>query len=161
MAELFAIESAIQGKLHPNGTEGTDKDIKLDFVNSFTISQSEDTLNARADGKNKITLKANKTMTFAVDLEVLSEDTMMFLLGATKDAEGKITVGTTPSETYTYTGLAKLIYTDGTKAVKNITIPNCVPQLGADFGTSSTDLQSYSLTFDVNVGENGEFLTMA
>lgn len=157
--EIFAIECAIQGYLIPSG--GTDEDaIALDYVNTFNISQSEDTLNARADGKNKITLKANKAMTFSVDLEVISEDVMLMLLGATKDASGNITVGSTPSTVYKYVGKAKLIFADGHKAVKDIEIPQCVPQLGADFGASSLDLQSYTLTFDCNTDENGNFLTM-
>lgn len=156
--KIFAIESAIQGKLTPNSGEGTA--IDLDYVNTFTISQSEDTLNARADGKNKVTLKANKAMTFTVDLEVLTEETMMFLLGAEKDAEGNITVASTPTMSYKYEGTAKLIYADGHKEVRPIIIHNCVPQLGADFGSSSLDLQSFSLTFDCNVDEDGEFLVI-
>ena len=62
---LFVIEGAMQGKLHPNGETGADKDVALDYVNAFNLGQSEDTLNARADGKNKITLKANKQVSIS------------------------------------------------------------------------------------------------
>ena len=157
--EIFAIECAIQGYLIPAGKSESDA-IALDYVNTFNISQSEDTLNARADGKNKITLKANKAMTFSVDLEVISEDVMMMLLGAEKDESGEIRVGSTPVTTYKYCGKAMLIFANGDKAVKDIEIPVCVPQLGADFGSSSLDLQSYTLTFDCNTDENGDFLIM-
>ena len=157
--EIFAIECAIQGYLIPSGKSESDA-IALDYVNTFNISQSEDTLNARADGKNKITLKANKAMTFSVDLEVISEDVMLMLLGAVKGSNGEIKVGSTPTTTYKYVGKAKLIFADGHKAVKDIEIPVCVPQLGADFGASSLDLQSYTLTFDCNTDENGDFLVM-
>ena len=77
-----------------------------------------------------------------------------------KDESGEIRVGSTPVTTYKYCGKAMLIFANGDKAVKDIEIPVCVPQLGADFGSSSLDLQSYTLTFDCNTDENGDFLIM-
>ena len=50
--------------MHDNSALDDTKDFELDFINNFNMSFSEDSLNARADGKNKITLKANKAMTF-------------------------------------------------------------------------------------------------
>ena len=58
--KLFIIEESIQGKLHPNSASDQTKDIALDFINTWTLNQSEDSLNARANGKNCIVLKANK-----------------------------------------------------------------------------------------------------
>lgn len=156
---LFVIEGAMQGKLHPNGETGTDKDVALDYVNAFNLGQSEDSLNARADGKNKITLKANKAMTFTAEMEVMNFDMFLVTLGATKDAEGKVHIGDSPSTTYTYTGKMKLKFPDGTRKILNATIANCTPQITEDFGTSSLDLQTYSVTFDVGTDDNGDFMT--
>ena len=158
--KLFVIEESIQGKLHPNSESGETKDIALDFINTWTLNQSEDSLNARANGKNCIVLKANKAIQFTVGMEVMSEGTMLMLLGATKGTDGKIHVGSTPAETYTYTGVAKMKFKDGTKKIYDITVPNCVPQIPSDFGTSSLDLQSYEIVFDCNADENGDFLYM-
>ena len=158
-ADLFVIEGAILGNLHPNSVADDSKDIPLDYVNSWATTVSEDSLSARADGKNKITIKANKALQFTVECEVLNRAAMLFLLGAEEDDAGKITVSDTPSETYTYTGVARMKFADGTKKLMDITIPNCTPQIG-DLGTSSLDLQTYSIVFDCGTDADGNFLTM-
>ena len=159
-SELFVIQEAVQGVLKPNSAKDDSKNIELDYVNAWNIEQSEDELNARANGKKKITVRANKDLSFTVEAEVLNEEAMLFILGATKDGEGNITIGTTPTETYKYTGVAKMKFKDGTKKTYDITVPNCVPQIPSDFGTSSLDLQSYEIVFDCNVDEKGDFLYM-
>ena len=157
---LFVIQEAIQGKLHPNSQMDDSKDIDVDYVNSWTMEQSEDSLSARANGKKKITIFANKELSFTVESEVLDEAGLMFLLGATKDVDGKLVVGDTPTETYTYTGVAKLKYANGTTKIMDKEIPNCTPQITDSFGTSSLDLQTYSVKFTVGTGDDGNFLTM-
>ena len=107
-SQLFVIQEAVQGQLKPNSAEDDSKNIQLDYVNAWNIEQSEDELNARANGKKKITVRANKDLSFTVEAEVLNEEAMLFILGATKDAQGNITIGDTPTETYTYTGVAKM-----------------------------------------------------
>ena len=159
-SELFIIQEAVQGKLHPNSVSDETKDIDLDYVNAWNIEQSEDSLSARANGKKKITVYANKDVSFTVEAEVLNEEAMLFILGATKDGEGNITIGTTPTETYTYTGVAKMKFADGTVKLMDITIPSCSPVIGDNFGTSSLDLQTYSIKFSCGTDENGKFLKM-
>ena len=136
---LKAIKNCCQGKLHPVGEAGEDKDIKLDYVNTFNIAQSEDTLNCRADGKNVITISANKAVSFTVDMEVFDDNGLMLLLGATKGPDGKLTVGDTPATIYEYTGVFTIIGEDNTTTVKKMTAKKVKPQIPADFGTSSLD----------------------
>ena len=159
-SELFIIQEAVQGKLHPNSASDETTDIELDYVNAWNIEQSEDELNARANGKKKITVRANKDLSFTVEAEVLNEEAMLFILGATKDAQGNITIGDTPTETYTYTGVAKMKFADGTVKLMDITIPSCMPVIGDSFGTSSLDLQTYSIKFSCATDEDGNFLKM-
>lgn len=157
---LKAIKNCCQGTLHPVGESGTDKDIKLDYVNTFNIAQSEDTLNCRADGKNVITISANKAVSFTVDMEVFDDNGLMLLLGATKGLDGKLTVGDTPSTIYEYTGVFTIIGEDNTTTVKKMTAKKVKPQLPADFGTSSLDLSTYSITFDILADGEGHFFTL-
>ena len=157
---LKAIKNCCQGKLHPVGEAGEDKDIKLDYVNTFNIAQSEDTLNCRADGKNVITISANKAVSFTVDMEVFDDNGLMLLLGATKGPDGKLTVGDTPSTIYEYTGVFTIIGEDNTTTVKKMTAKKVKPQLPADFGTSSLDLSTYSITFDILADADGHFFTL-
>ena len=157
---LKAIKNCCQGTLHPVGESGTDKDIKLDYVNTFNIAQSEDTLNCRADGKNVITISANKAVSFTVDMEVFDDNGLMLLLGATKGPDGKLTVGDTPSTIYEYTGVFTIIGEDNTTTVKKMTAKKVKPQLPADFGTSSLDLSTYSITFDILADGEGHFFTL-
>ena len=159
-SELFIIQEAVQGNLHPNSAVDTSKDIDLDYVNAWNIEQSEDSLSARANGKKKITVYTNKELSFTVEAEVLNEEAMLFILGATKDGEGNITIGDTPTETYTYTGVAKMKFADGTVKLMDITIPSCMPVIGDSFGTSSLDLQTYSIKFSCATDEDGNFLKM-
>ena len=159
-SELFIIQEAVQGLLHPNSAEDTSKDIDLDYVNAWNIEQSEDSMSARANGKKKITVYSNKDLSFTVEAEVLNEEAMLFILGATKDGEGNITIGDTPTETYTYTGVAKMKFADGTVKLMDITIPSCMPVIGDNFGTSSLDLQTYSIKFSCGTDEDGNFLKM-
>ena len=158
---LKAIKNCCQGKLHPVGEAGEDKDIKLDYVNTFNIAQSEDTLNCRADGKNVITISANKAVSFTVDMEVFDDNGLMLLLGATKGVDGKLTVGDTPSTIYEYTGVFTIIGEDNTTTVKEMTAKKVKPQIPSDFGTSSLDLSTYSITFDILADNDGHFFTLA
>ena len=157
---LKAIKNCCQGTLHPVGESGTDKDIKLDYVNTFNIAQSEDTLNCRADGKNVITISANKAVSFTVDMEVFDDNGLMLLLGATKGPDGKLTVGDTPSTIYEYTGVFTIIGEDNTTTVKKMTAKKVKPQIPSDFGTSSLDLSTYSITFDILADGEGHFFTL-
>ena len=117
-------------------------------------------MSARANGKKKITVYSNKDLSFTVEAEVLNEEAMLFILGATKDGEGNITIGDTPTETYTYTGVAKMKFADGTVKLMDITIPSCMPVIGDSFGTSSLDLQTYSIKFSCGTDADGNFLKM-
>ena len=157
---LKAIKNCCQGKLHPVGEVGEDKDIKLDYVNTFNIAQSEDTLNCRADGKNVITISANKAVSFTVDMEVFDDNGLMLLLGATKGPDGKLTVGDTPSTIYEYTGVFTIIGDDNKTTVKEMTAKKVKPQIPSDFGTSSLDLSTYSITFDILADSDGHFFTL-
>lgn len=157
---LKAIKNCCQGTLKPVGASGTDNDIKLDYVNTFNIAQSEDTLNCRADGKNVITISANKAVSFTVDMEVFDDNGLMLLLGATKGVDGKLTVGDTPSTIYEYTGVFTIIGEDNTTTVKKMTAKKVKPQLPADFGTSSLDLSTYSITFDILADGEKHFFTL-
>ena len=158
--DLFVITNAIQGKLHPNSQRDDSKDIDLDYVNSWTMEQSEDELSARADGKKKVIIFSNKDLSFTVEAEVLSKSGLMFVLGATEDAQGQLIVGDTPTETYTYTGTAKVKYADGTTKIMDIELPNCTPKIADNFGTSSLDLQTYSIQFSCGTNDDGQFLIM-
>ena len=158
---LKAIKNCCQGTLHPVGESSTDKDIKLDYVNTFKIAQSEDVLTARADGKSKITMSANKSMTFTVDMEVFDDNGLALLLGGTiEEGTGKIIVGDTPDEVYEYKGVFTIVTEDGTTEVKKATMTKVKPQIPGDFGTSSLDLSTYSLTFDILADSNGHFYTL-
>ena len=159
-SQLFAIESCINGVMHKNSDVDDTNDFSIEFINNFNFGFSEDSLNCRADGKNKITLKANKAMTFQIDMETLTEEVMIMLLGGVKNDDGTVYVGATPVDSYTLTGTAKLVFADGHKAIKDIKIYNATPQISDSFNTSSLDLQTYSLTFDCAVDEKGNFMEM-
>ena len=71
------------------------------------------------------------------------------LIGGTKDASGKIVVGETPDDMYSFEGTFYLTTDDGQRLVKKATIKKCKPQISDSVSLSALDLSTFSLTFDI------------
>ena len=159
-AKYYAIKSCVQGKLHDVavGTEDTSKDIAIDFCNTFSQARESDSLSARADGVEVITLESNVKYTFTLGMEVLTEEVMAMIMGAEYDKESNtITAkGGAPTTVYSFEGVFTLVGDDGSRLVKKMNIGKCRPVANNTVDLSSIDLSTFELQFTMLIN-NGEF----
>ena len=159
-AKYYAIKSCVQGKLHDVavGTEDTSKDIAIDFCNTFSQARESDSLAARADGVEVITLESNVKYTFTLGMEVLTEPVMAMIMGAEYNKEtNTITAkGEAPTTVYSYEGVFTLVGDDGSKLVKKMTIGKCRPIVNNTIDFSAIDLSTFELQFTMLIN-NDEF----
>ena len=159
-AKYYAIKSCVQGKLHDVavGTEDTSKDIAIDFCNTFSQARESDSLSARADGVEVITLESNVKYTFTLGMEVLTEPVMAMIMGAEYDKESNtITAkGGAPTTVYSFEGVFTLVGDDGSRLVKKMNIGKCRPVANNTVDLSSIDLSTFELQFTMLI-DNGEF----
>ena len=123
-AKYYAIKSCVQGKLHDVAANDDTKDVAIDFCNTFSQSRESDSLAARADGVEVITLESNVKYTFTLGMEVLTEPVMAMIMGAEYNADtNTITAkGEAPTTVYSYEGVFTLVGDDGSKLVKKMNI---------------------------------------
>ena len=157
-AKYYAIKSCVQGKLHDIAAEGQEKDIAVDFCNTFSQARESDSLAARADGVEVITLESNVKYTFTLGMEVLTEPVMAMIMGAEYDKESNtITAkGGAPTTVYSFEGVFTLVGDDGTKLVKKMTIGKCRPIVNNTIDFSAIDLSTFELQFTMLIN-NDEF----
>ena len=157
-AKYYAIKSCVQGKLHDVAAEGQEKDIAIDFCNTFSQSRESDSLSARADGVEVITLESNVKYTFTLGMEVLTEEVMAMIMGAEYNKEtNTITAkGGAPTTVYSFEGVFTLVGDDGTKLVKKMTIGKCRPIVNNTIDFSAIDLSTFELQFTMLIN-NDEF----
>ena len=160
-AKYYAIKSCVQGKLHDVavGTEDTSKDIAIDFCNTFSQARESDSLSARADGVEVITLESNVKYTFTLGMEVLTEPVMAMIMGAEYDKESNtITAkGGAPTTVYSFEGVFTLVGDDGTKLVKKMTIGKCRLVVNNTIDSSAIDLSSFELQFTMLINNDELF----
>ena len=159
-AKYYAIKSCVQGKLHDVavGTEDTSKDIDINFCNTFSQSRESDSLAARADGVEVITLESNVKYTFTLGMEVLTEEVMAMIMGAeyNKETNTLTAKGEAPTTVYSFEGVFKLVGDDGSKLVKKMTIGKCRPVVNNTIDFSAIDLSTFELQFTMLI-DNNEF----
>ena len=157
-AKYYAIKSCVQSTLKPIGAVDESKDIAINFVNTFSQSRESDSLAARADGVEVITLENNVKYTFTVGMEVITEEVLAMLMGAEINPETKeITAkAEAPTTVYSLEGIFTLVGDDGSKLVKKMNIGKCRPVANNTVDLSSIDLSTFELQFSMLV-DNGEF----
>lgn len=159
-AKYYAIKSCVQGKLHDvaAGPEDTTKDVDINFCNTFSQARESDSLAARADGVEVITLESNVKYTFTLGMEVLTEEVMAMIMGAeyTKESNTITAKGAAPTTVYSFEGVFTLVGDDGSKLVKKMTIGKCRPVVNNTIDFSAIDLSTFELQFTMLIN-NDEF----
>ena len=157
-AKYYAIKSCVQGKLHDVAAEGQEKDIAIDFCNTFSQARESDSLAARADGVEVITLESNVKYTFTLGMEVLTEEVMAMIMGAeyNKETNTLTAKGEAPTTVYSFEGVFTLVGDDGSKLVKKMTIGKCRPVVNNTIDFSAIDLSTFELQFTMLI-DNNEF----
>ena len=157
-AKYYAIKSCVQGKLHDVAASDESKDVAIDFCNTFSQSRESDSLAARADGVEVITLESNVKYTFTLGMEVLTEPVMAMIMGAEYNPETNTLTakGEAPTTVYSFEGVFTLVGDDGSRLVKKMNIGKCRPVANNTIDFSSIDLSTFELQFNMLI-DNNEF----
>lgn len=151
---FFAIKSACKCTLTEIGKESATP-IKIDYLNSFSVSSESEQLTARANGTDAIIMDGARKVSFTMDSEVLTKEEMAMMVGGTLEGT-KITVkDSVPTKYYTMDGIFTVVNSDGSEEVNKMTFKKIKPQANGEFGMSALEISSFSLTCDAMADENG------
>lgn len=153
---LFAIKDAIDLKIKKKGEETVFTTI--DYLNDCQIQMDSEQVYATKKGDNYISFSSGRTGTLTMNCQVMDDDFLCMMLGATKDAQGKITVDSkVPNQSYTAEGTFRTTSLDGDQ-IKKIKFYNLKAQVSADLTLSATDVSEFSLVLDIMADDQGKIM---
>ena len=153
---LFAIKDAIDLKI----TKKNEQTVftTIDYLNDCQIQMDSEQVYATKKGDNFISFSSGRTGTLTMNCQVMDDDFLCMMLGATKDAQGKISVtSAVPNQTYTAEGTFRTTSTTGDQ-FKKIKFYNLKAQVSADLTLSATDVSEFSLVLDIMADEAGKIM---
>lgn len=150
---LFAIKDAVKVTLHPQGESETTNDIVIGYLNSCNLKLEGETLYAKMNGNDFISMGGARKGTFQMDAEVIKDDYLALMLGGTLDkSTGKITAtGQAPATAYELTGVFNVTTSGKGNKAKDLKLFNVKPQLGTDLTLSASEVANFTLVLDVMV----------
>ena len=153
---LFAIKDAIDLKIKKKGDETVFTTI--DYLNDCQIQMDSEQVYATKKGDNFISFSSGRTGTLTMNCQVMDDDFLCMMLGATKDSGGKISVtSAVPNQTYTAEGTFRTTSTTGDQ-FKKIKFYNLKAQVSADLTLSATDVSEFSLVLDIMADDSGKIM---
>ena len=156
MMALFAIKDAIDLKIKKKGDETVFTTI--DYLNDCQIQMDSEQVYATKKGDNYISFSSGRTGTLTMNCQVMDDDFLCMMLGATKDSGGKITVtSAVPNQSYTAEGTFRTTSL-GADQYKKIKFYNLKAQVSADLTLSATDVSEFSLVLDIMADDSGKIM---
>ena len=156
MMALFAIKDAIDLKIKKKGDETVFTTI--DYLNDCQIQMDSEQVYATKKGDNYISFSSGRTGTLTMNCQVMDDDFLCMMLGATKDGGGKITVtSAVPNQSYTAEGTFRTTSL-GADQYKKIKFYNLKAQVSADLTLSATDVSEFSLVLDIMADDSGKIM---
>ena len=153
---LFAIKDAIDLKIKKKGDETVFTTI--DYLNDCQIQMDSEQVYALKKGDNYISFSSGRTGTLTMNCQVMDDNFLCMMLGATKDSGGKISVtGAIPQQAYTAEGTFRTTTTAGDQ-MKKIKFYNLKAQVSADLTLSATDVSEFSLVLDILADDTGKIM---
>ena len=153
---LFAIKDAIDLKIKKKGEETVFTTI--DYLNDCQIQMDSEQVYATKKGDNYISFSSGRTGTLTMNCQVMDDNFLCMMLGATKDAQGKITVDSkVPNQSYTAEGTFRTTSLDGDQ-IKKIKFYNLKAQVSADLTLSASDVSEFSLVLDIMADDQGKIM---
>ena len=153
---LFAIKDAIDLKI----TKAKESSVftVINYLNDCQIQMDSEQVYATKKGDNYISFSSGRTGTLTMNCQVMDDDFLCMMLGATKDSGGKITVDSkVPNQSYTAEGTFRTTSLDGDQ-YKKIKFYNLKAQVSADLTLSATDVSEFSLVLDIMADESGKIM---
>ena len=156
MMALYAIKDAIDLKIKKKGDETVFTTI--DYLNDCQIQMDSEQVYATKKGDNYISFSSGRTGTLTMNCQVMDDDFLCMMLGATKDSGGKITVtSAVPNQSYTAEGTFRTTSL-GADQYKKIKFYNLKAQVSADLTLSASDVSEFSLVLDIMADNTGKIM---
>ena len=153
---LFAIKDAIDLKI-TKAKENTVFTV-INYLNDCQIQMDSEQVYATKKGDNYISFSSGRTGTLTMNCQVMDDNFLCMMLGATKDGGGKITVtSAVPNQSYTAEGTFRTTSLDGDQ-VKKIKFYNLKAQVSADLTLSASDVSEFSLVLDIMADDQGKIM---
>ena len=153
---LFAIKDAIDLKITKQGESNVFT--VIDYLNDCQIQMDSEQVYATKKGDNYISFSSGRTGTLTMNCQVMDDDFLCMMLGATKDGQGKITVDSkVPNQAYTAEGTFRTTSLGGDQ-YKKIKFYNLKAQVSADLTLSASDVSEFSLVLDIMSDNTGKIM---
>ena len=153
---LFAIKDAIDLKITKQGESNVFT--VIDYLNDCQIQMDSEQVYATKKGDNYISFSSGRTGTLTMNCQVMDDDFLCMMLGATKDGQGKITVDSkVPNQAYTAEGTFRTTSLTGDQ-YKKIKFYNLKAQVSADLTLSASDVSEFSLVLDIMADNTGKIM---
>ena len=152
---LFAIKDAIDLKI-TKAKESTVFTV-INYLNDCQIQMDSEQVYATKKGDNYISFSSGRTGTLTMNCQVMDDNFLCMMLGATKSG-GKIVVDSkVPNQSYTAEGTFRTTSLDGDQ-VKKIKFYNLKAQVSADLTLSASDVSEFSLVLDIMADNTGKIM---
>ena len=156
MATLFAIKDAIDLKITKKGEQTVFTTI--DYLNDCQIEMDSEQVYALKKGDNYISFSSGRTGTLTMNCQVMDDDFLCMMLGATKGSDGKISVtSSVPNQSYTAEGTFRTTSLAGDQ-YKKIKFYTLKAQVSADLTLSASEVSEFSLKLDIMADDTGKIL---
>ena len=153
---LFAIKDVIDLKITKQGESNVFT--VIDYLNDGQIQMDSEQVYATKKGDNFISFSSGRTGTLTMNCQVMDDDFLCMMLGATKGGDGKISVtSAVPNQSYTAEGTFRTTSLDGDQ-VKKIKFYNLKAQVSADLTLSASDVSEFSLVLDIMADDQGKIM---
>ena len=155
MMALFAIKDAIDLKIKKKGDETVFTTI--DYLNDCQIQMDSEQVYATKKGDNYISFSSGRTGTLTMNCQVMDDNFLCMMLGATKSGDKIVVDSKVPNQSYTAEGTFRTTSLDGDQ-IKKIKFYNLKAQVSADLTLSASDVSEFSLVLDIMADDAGKIM---
>ena len=152
---LFAIKDAIDLKIKKKGEETVFTTI--DYLNDCQIQMDSEQVYATKKGDNYISFSSGRTGTLTMNCQVMDDNFLCMMLGATKSGDKIVVDSKVPNQSYTAEGTFRTTSLDGDQ-IKKIKFYNLKAQVSADLTLSASDVSEFSLVLDIMADNAGNIM---
>ena len=152
---LFAIKDAIDLKIKKKGEETVFTTI--DYLNDCQIQMDSEQVYATKKGDNYISFSSGRTGTLTMNCQVMDDNFLCMMLGATKSGDKIVVDSKVPNQSYTAEGTFRTTSL-GADQFKKIKFYNLKAQVSADLTLSATDVSEFSLVLDIMADDAGKIM---
>ncbi len=152
---LFAIKDAIDLKIKKKGEETVFTTI--DYLNDCQIQMDSEQVYATKKGDNYISFSSGRTGTLTMNCQVMDDNFLCMMLGATKSGDKIVVDSKVPNQSYTAEGTFRTTSLDGDQ-IKKIKFYNLKAQVSADLTLSASDVSEFSLVLDIMADDAGKIM---